>query len=260
LDVVKLAPTHIADLGCGLGAGVLELARRYPLAQTVGFDLSSAMLTSASQRSSVPAQGLFSKFLKSMGAGPAARFRFEQADLASLPLANESVDLLWSNLAFHWLPTPEACLSEMVRVAKPGALLMFSTFGVDTLCEVRNASPSALELMPFRDMHDWGDALVEVGFAEPVMDMERITLSFSKPESMLSDLHRLGGNALRSRLSPRSLSADLIRKLQAIKGSKEQLTLTFEVIYGHAWVPAKKKRRDGLATIEFLPKSPRAGR
>jgi malonyl-CoA O-methyltransferase len=261
LDVVKLAPAQIVDLGCGLGAGVLELSRRYPLAQTVGLDASPAMLAAAKQRSQAPAQGVFSKFLKSMGAGPSARFRFEEADLARLPFAAESVDLLWSNLAFHWLTSPQECLSEMVRVAKPGALLMFSTLGVDTLREVRTAAGAAVDLMPFRDMHDWGDALVAAGFAEPVMDMERITLSFTEPQKVLTDLHRLGGNALRGRrpgLSPRSLRDDLIRKLQFLKGSKRELTLTFEVIYGHAWVPAKKKRRDGLATIEFLPKRPQA--
>jgi malonyl-CoA O-methyltransferase len=170
----------------------------------------------------------------------------------------------------------------LYRVAKPGALLMFSAFGVDTLQEIRPkvgkpkrnlatqpapepAAPASAEAVPidlmrFRDMHDWGDALVEVGFAEPVMDMERITLSFSEPKNLLKDLHSLGGNALGSRsatLSPSSLQLDLIRKLMEKTSQGPQLTLTFEVVYGHAWVPAKKKRADGLATIDFLPKKPK---
>jgi malonyl-CoA O-methyltransferase len=279
LDVVKIAPTKILDLGCGLGAGVAELARRFPQAETLGLDLSPRMIEAARKTVLPSAEGLFSRFMKSMGAGPSSRISFEMADLAQLPSANESVDLLWSNLVFHWLGTPEPALLDLYRVAKPGALLMFSAFGVDTLKEIRpdnrrfgrnfaqkpgdraQAPPESIptDLMRFRDMHDWGDALVEVGFAEPVMDMERITLSFAEPKNLLKDLHSLGGNALaerRTTLSPRSLCEDLVRKLKENTGNGEQLTLTFEVIYGHAWVPAKKKRRDGLATIDFLPKRP----
>jgi malonyl-CoA O-methyltransferase len=277
LDVVKVAPAKIIDLGCGLGAGVAELARRYPQAETLGLDISAKMIEAA-RKSLIPsAEGLFSRFMKSMGAGKSSRIGFEVADLASLPTANDSVDLLWSNLVFHWLGVPEPALKELYRIAKPGALLMFSAFGVDTLQEIRPKSSKATgkvnpkpaqaaepsteslptDLMQFRDMHDWGDALVEVGFAEPVMDMERITLSFSEPKNLLKDLHNLGGNALAGRrgtLSPRSLSDDLLRKLKQKTANGGQLALTFEVIYGHAWVPAKKRRADGLATIDFLPK------
>jgi malonyl-CoA O-methyltransferase len=279
LDVVKIAPSSIVDIGCGLGAGVVELARRYPQAQTLGLDLSPKMIAAARSKVLPSAEGLFSRFMTSMGVGLASRIRFEAADLAQLSAANESVDLLWSNLVLHWLGVPEPSLRELYRVAKPGALLMFSTFGVDTLKEIRpsvrkilgapgikteseteilskSASP---DLMRFRDMHDWGDALVEVGFAEPVMDMERITLSFSDPKNLLIDLHRLGGNASRARLStlsPSSLSSDLIRKLIEKNEAGEQLALTFEIVYGHAWVPLKKKRSDGLATVDFLPKRP----
>ncbi len=279
LDVVKIAPARILDLGCGLGAGVSELSRRYPQAETLGLDFSPNMIEAAKKKVLPSADGLFFRFMKSMGAGQAKRISFEVADLAQLPSANESVDLLWSNLVFHWLGIPEPALLDLYRVAKPGALLMFSAFGVDTLKEIRPESRRfrgqiaqkpddvaqsppetiATDLMRFRDMHDWGDALVEVGFAEPVMDMERITLSFSEPRNLLKDLHGLGGNALagrRSTFSPRSLSEDLLRKLTEKAAKGEQLTLTFEVIYGHAWVPAKKKRKDGLATIDFLPKRP----
>ena len=279
LDVVKIEPAKILDLGCGLGAGVAALSRRYPQAETLGLDLSPKMIEAAKKKVLPSAEGLFSRFMKSMGAGQSSRVSFEVADLAQLPCGNESADLLWSNLVFHWLGVPEPTLLELYRVARPGALLMFSAFGVDTLKEIRpvstrlkgkfahksgdaaQAPPESIptDLMRFRDMHDWGDALVEVGFAEPVMDMERITLSFSEPQNLLRDLHSLGGNALARRspsLSPRSLPSDLTRKLKDLCAIGEKLTLTIEVIFGHAWVPLKKKRKDGLATIEFLPKRP----
>lgn len=276
LDVVKIAPSKILDLGCGLGAGVIELSRRYPQAEILGLDLSPGMVEAAKKSALPSTEGLFSRFMKSMGASQGRRLNFDVADLAKLPSDNESVELLWSNLVFHWLGVPEPALLELYRVAKPGALLMFSAFGVDTLQEIRPASgkrsimPPAsaaaspplavaapIDLMRFRDMHDWGDALVEVGFAEPVMDMERITLSFADPKNLLKDLHQLGGNALggrRTALSPKSLCADLLLKLESKMDHGEPFKVTFEVIYGHAWVPQKKKRRDGLATIEFLPK------
>jgi malonyl-CoA O-methyltransferase len=259
LDVVKIVPAKILDLGCGLGAGVAELARRYPQAETVGLDFAPKMIDAAKRRVLPTTQGLFSRFMKSMGAAASSRISFEEADLANLPTENESVDLLWSNLVLHWLGVPEPALLELYRVAKPGALLMFSVFGVDTFKEIRPPKSGPVDLMRFRDMHDWGDALVEVGFAEPVMDMERITLSYAEPKKLLKDLHQLGGNALgerRSTLSPRSLSSDLLHKLSSGSVHGQPFTLTIEVIYGHAWVPPKKRRKDGLATIEFLPKRP----
>ena len=265
LEVVKIEPAQILDLGCGIGAGVAALGRRYPRAQVLGVDLSPKMISAAARKVLPSPGGLFSRFLNSVGAGVPSKLSFQVADLAQLPLPDQSVDLLCSNLAFHWLIQPEAALKDMYRVAKPGALLMFSAFGVDTLKELRPANaprnhPAPGGLMPFRDMHDWGDALVEVGFSEPVMDMERITLSFAKPESLLKDLHFLAGNALRSRfptLSPRSLKSDLLVQLINKQAEGRELTLTFEVFYGHAWVAAKKRRTDGLPTIDFLPKPPR---
>lgn len=279
LDVVKIAPVRILDLGCGLGAGVAELARRYPQAETMGLDLSPKMIEAAKTKVLPSTGGSLSRLMKSLGVGPPGRISFEVANPAHIPSASESVDLIWSNLVFHWLGSPEPTLSELYRIAKPGALLMFSAFGVDTLKEIRPDSRSfrgniaqkpgdfalkppesnPTDLMRFRDMHDWGDALVEMGFAEPVMDMERITLSFSDPKNLLKDLHSLGGNALggrRQTLSRRSLFADLVQKVTEKTVVGQQLTLTFEVIYGHAWVPARKKRSDGLATIDFLPKRP----
>ena len=260
LDVVKLQPAAILDLGCGLGAGVMALGRRYPKAAIEGIDVSERMIGRARKSVTAPSDGVFSRFLKSLGAGQPPLLTFRQADLEHLPAANDSTDLLWSNLALHWLARPEVALAEMYRVARPGSLLMFSAFGVDTLRELRpyrQAMAAAVDVMPFRDMHDWGDALVETGFAEPVMDMERIQLTYADPERLLADVRLLGGNALRARrkgLSARSLKADLVRALERQQDEAGQLTLTFEIAYGHAWVPERKKRSDGLATIEFLPR------
>lgn len=264
LDAVRLAPQCIVDLGCGLGAGVAALQKRYPQAEVTGLDHSPAMLARARERLAPPARGLFAGLLASLGAGSSPRQHFIEADIAAPPLPRDSVDLLWSNLSLHWLARPDEALAALMRIARPGALLMFSVFGVDTLRQLRAPREGkAGTLMGFCDMHDWGDALVNAGFAEPVMDMERIDLSFGRVPDLLRDLHRLGGNALRSRapgLRGRGFRDALQARLQATQGDGAALSLSFEIVFGHAWVPARKRREDGLSPIEFLPARPRKGK
>lgn len=129
-------------------------------------------------------------------AAGAAAASFVAADAARLPLRDSSVDLLWSNLAWHWFGDPVGAAGEFHRVMRPDGLLMFSSFGVDTLRELRRIGA---ELPDFPDMHDIGDLLGSVGFAAPVMDTERLTVTWSDPDSLLRDLRGLGGNALRAR-------------------------------------------------------------
>ncbi len=118
------------------------------------------------------------------------------ADAHALPLADASVDLIWSNLALHWFAAPERAVGEWYRVARPGGLAHFSFFGVDTLAELRALGA---RMMAFHDLHDIGDLLAAAGFADPVMDSERLTLTWAGPQALLGDLHALGGNALRGR-------------------------------------------------------------
>ena len=151
--------------------------------------------------------------------------------------------MLWANMALHMAPDPQALIAQWHRSLLPHGFLMFSCLGPDTLRELR-ALYATLGWPPashaFTDMHDWGDMLVHAGFAEPVMDMERITLTFSTPERLLAELRELGRNLHPQRfagLRGRAWRAQLLAQLGQLAqtDSEGQLRLTFEIVYGHAF-------------------------
>ena len=163
------------------------------------------------------------------------------ADAAGLPVAPSSVDLIWSNLAWHWFVDPKAVLAEWYRAIRPDGLLMFSAFGVDTLRELRAAGA---RLPAFPDMHDIGDALGAAGFADPVMDSERLTITWSDAEVLIEEIRALGGNALRGRGAGLRSRADRLRwaaAVEALRGADGRIALSFELVYGHAWCPPRKR-------------------
>ncbi len=168
-----------------------------------------------------------------------------------------SVDMLWANMALHEAVDPQALLAEWHRALKVGGFLMFSCLGPDTARELREVyarlgwPPAGHELT---DMHDWGDMLVQTGFAEPVMDMERITLSYETPARLLQELAELGRNfhparfpALRGRAWKARLEQALARHL--VQGDDGRLSLTFEVIYGHALKAPPKIKVSALSAV-----------
>ena len=160
LDLVRLAPLRVTDLGCGIGRSTAALKRRYPKARVTGVDFAPAMLQQGRKYSS-----LFHPL------------KWCCADISRLPMADASVDLLFSNLAVQWCNDAASMFAGFRRVLKPGGLLLFTTFGPDTLTELRQswaAVDGRAHVNDFLDMHDIGDALVHAGFAEPVMDAERI--------------------------------------------------------------------------------------
>jgi len=153
------------------------------------------------------------------------------------------VQMLWANMALHMAADPQALIAQWLQMLEPGGLLMFSCLGPDTVRELR-ALYAAQGWPPashaFTDMHDWGDMLVHAGFSEPVMDMERITLTFATPERLLLELRELGRNLHPQRfagLRGRSWHAQLLAQLaeQASIDADGQLRLTFEIVYGHAF-------------------------
>ena len=157
--------------------------------------------------------------------------------------------MLWANMCLHMAAQPQELIAQWHRALAVDGFLMFSCLGPDTLRELR-AVYRALGWAPpaheFTDMHDWGDMLVHAGFAEPVMDMERITLAFDTPERLLAELRELGVNlhparfaGLRGRAWHDRLRTEIA---QHLRGAEGRLTLTFEIIYGHAIKPMPRAR------------------
>jgi len=161
----------------------------------------------------------------------------------------QPVDMLWANMALHMAADPQALIARWHQLLGTDGFLMFSCFGPDTLRELRQLYAAVGWTAPaheFTDMHDWGDMLVEAGFAEPVMDMERITLTFSSPAHLLTELRGLGRNlhpqrfaGLRGRQWHAELQAHMNQRL-ADPTQSGRLRLSFEVIYGHAFKPAPR--------------------
>jgi len=168
-----------------------------------------------------------------------------------------SVDMLWANMALHEADDPQALLTQWHSALKVGGFVMFSCLGPDTAIELRALYqqlgwPAAGH--DLTDMHDWGDMLVQAGFAEPVMDMERITLTYETPDRLLQELRELGRNfhparfaGLRGRQWRARLERELVQHLKT--GSDGRLSLTFEVIYGHALKPQPRIKVSAMSTV-----------
>ncbi len=232
LDLVRLSPALVLDVGAGTGAACAELKLRYRKARVVALDVATGMLREARRR-----QTLFRRFDRVCG------------DAARLPLRTASVDLLFSNLVLHWCNDPEEAFREFRRVLRPGGLLSFTSFGPDTLRELRQAWTAAddrTHVSRFIDMHDLGDAMVRAGLAEPVLDVDRYVLGYPEVHDLMRELKAMGArNATAGR--PRSLTGQgsLRRMTLAYEDLRRDgvLPATFEVVYGQAWGPTGERRQ-----------------
>ena len=249
LDYIKLQPVRVLDLGSGTGYATRKLRQRYPQADIVSLDLAPEMLRFA--RAQLPATPILARLL-----GRSKRQNWLCANAESLPLANESIDLVLSSLMLQWCD-PEAVAREVSRVLKPNGLFMFTTFGPDTLKELR-ASFRQLDDAPhvneFVDMHDIGDILVHAGFADPVMDQETVTLTYADLKSMLRELKGIGAHNVLPGRAQGLMGRQRWQRLQdayEIFRRDGRLPATYEVVYGHAWKPefSKRKTIDGEQAI-----------
>lgn len=259
LSLVKIVPRQVLDAGCGAGADLGLLQKTYPAAQILGLDGAGAMARAA--RGPVAQGGALNQLLTRLMPAKAG-VDVLCGDYGNLPFGPNSLDLLWSNLALHWHPLPDRVFAEWRRVLRVEGLLMFSCFGPDTFTEVR-AAFAALDAyphtLPFVDMHDFGDQLVAAGFSTPVMDMERITVTYDTPQALLADVRALGGNPLESRrrgLIGRAAWQRLLDAFEAQRRPDGKLGLTFEVIYGHAFRPAPRTTASGESIVRFQPRKP----
>ncbi len=260
LELIKVAPSLVLDAGCGDGADLPVLRQRFGGARLLGIDASAAMLEAA-RASQTAAQSsmnrLLQRWLPKSAAGAGIGAELACADFARLPLAAGSADLVWSNLALHWHPQPHRVFAEWRRVLRTDGLLMFSCFGPDTFKELRGAWAAAGQhprVLPFVDMHDFGDMLIDAGFATPVMDMETITVTYANAQKLLQDMRAWGGNPLATRsrgLLGRAAFRRMLESLEAGRRDDGTLPLTFEIVYGHAFCPTPRTTSSGEAIIRF---------
>jgi len=266
LDYVKTAPALILDAGCGTGEAVGEFFARYQQARVVALDIALPMVQAARERTRAAGsllQRLLSGKLAAWTRHDNVSPRFLCGDVNALPFRGVAFDLIWSNLVLQWVNDVPRVLAEMRRVLKVGGLVSFTTLGPDTLKEVRTAFAQAdgfTHTNRFLDMHDVGDMLVQAGFADPVMDMELITLTYADAASLMRELQQLGAtNATRGRprgLMGRNRWRRATAKLEALRRDG-RIPATFEVIYGHAWKGMPKHTADGHPIVNISRPTPR---
>jgi len=250
LDYIKHSPAAVLDAGTGTGNVIAALRARYPHAALYALDIALAMVRRVS--SAVP----WWQRVRRRGVLPVC------GDIEQLPLRSAAVGMVWSNLALQWVNDPPRAFAEFRRVLAPGGLLMFSTFGPDTLKELRAAYAGAdryTHVNRFVDMHDLGDMLMHAGFAAPVMDMEYMTLTYPEVRALMHDLKAIGAHNVtagrRRGMTARATLAQVERNYEASRRDG-RLPATFEVVYGHAWAPLPRSTADGktIIPIKTIPR------
>ncbi len=208
LEWIKLNPKQIIDVGCGIGADTQALALHYPEAAVYGIDQQQAFLE--------------------YGKSQKSRTSWLAADCCNLPFRSQSVDLIFANLLLPWIKNPALVLREWRRILRPEGLIFFSCLGPDTFKEWQLVGNTAL-LPQLIDMHHIGDALLEAGFSDPVLEVENLTFTYRSKEQCQQELEKSG-------IWPEEESIDA----QLLAVHETRFPVTFEVIYAHAFCPAVK--------------------
>lgn len=236
LQWLEVQPRRILDLGCGTGEPAGHLIKAFRGTQLVALDISPAMLKYARRRG---------HWLK--------RPRPVCADFTQLPLASASVDLVFSSLAMQWCGQPLKMFTEIRRVLRPDGVLLFSSFGPDTLKELRaswQAADEKIHVHPFMDMHDVGDCAVQAGLQEPVLEREEIVLTYEDVRGVMRDLRNIGAaNVFKGRSRSLTGKNTFRRFEQAYECWRQsgRLPATYEVVYGTAW--SGRTTEAGMARI-----------
>jgi malonyl-CoA O-methyltransferase len=245
LDYVKLDPSAVLDLGCGTGYISEKLMRRYTKAQIFATDIALSMLHKTAEKG-----GWFRK----------PHILCSEAEC--LPFGDDSFDLVMSNLMLQWCDDLPHVFTGVNRILKPDSLFSFASFGPDTLKELRESwqyVDNHPHTNPFADMHDVGDALMQAGFQQPVLDMEMITVHYSSLRALMMDLKNIGAsNATLERqrgLTGKQTLKHLEEAYQPFRLSDGSYPLSYEVVYGHAWSSAGIAISDGRTVIPINVKS-----
>ncbi len=244
LSLLRDEPLRVLDVGAGPGRASAEMRKRFPKAEVIALDMALPMLRVAKSR-----------------AGWWRPFRRVCGDARALPIADQSVDLLFSSLCLQWCEDLNPVFAEFRRVLRPGGWLFFSTFGPDTLTELRQ-SFAAVDSDPhvniFIDMHDIGDRLLAAGFRDPMLDVEHYSLRYSDPKILMRELKGIGaGNADAGR--PRGLTgkrklAAMLEAYERFRGDDQRVPASYEVVYAQALAPeASQPRRGDGGDIASVP-------
>lgn len=221
LACIKLdPPQRVVDLGAGTGRCLAALQQHYPQADCIAIDSALSMLQAS-------------------GHAPAIC-----ADVLQLPLASDSVDLVFSNLMWQWLGDPQAGFAEVRRVLKPGGLFVFTSFGPDTLAELRASWAQVddeVHVNQFEDMHNLGDQLLAAGLSQPVVDQLPMTVAYDNALGLMKDLRTIGAGQVPARrtglVTPRMLAQLVDYYQQTYPLADGGVFASYQVIYGHAWAP-----------------------
>ena len=224
LELVKIRPERILDLGSGTGQCIPDLLARYRKSELVALDIALPMLQRARRRG---------HWLR--------RPRCVCADAERLPFADRQFDLVFSNLMLQWCVDLDAVFAELHRVLRPGGLLLFTSFGPDTLRELRlswEQVDNRSHVNTFLDMHDVGDAMLRARFSDPVMDVERLTVTYPDVWQLMRELKQIGAhNVTLGR--PRGLTgkARMQRLVEQYEQYRQEgvLPASYEIVHGHGW-------------------------
>lgn len=240
LELIRINPQVILDLGSGTGHFTRRLAKRYKKAQVIAVDIAQGMLQQVRKKG-----------------WPWARPVAVQAHMAQLPLPSHSVDLIFSNFSIHWHDDYAQLFQELHRVLKPEGLLMFTTVGPDTLKELRQAWQTVddyTHVNQFTDMHDIGDALLHTHFSDPVMEMEYFCLTYKNAVDLMRELKALGASHIHAARNPHLMGKNRLQQCvsayEPFRNAQGKLPATYEIVYGHAFVPAVSNRAHANAQGE----------
>jgi len=232
LDLVMLEPDVILDLGSGTGVFSRQLQQRYKKKRVLGIDLAWQMGVYANKQK---------KWL--------AKERYVSADGEQLPFADNSVDLVFSNLMLQWIPNPDQLFFELQRILVPGGLLMFSSYGPDTLKEMRQSwiqINDNIDVNQFMDMHDIGDSLTNAAFDGVVLDNETITMTYDSLDLLHEDLQNIGEANIIVDHKENDTKKDwhnFIQAYEQYRNKEGDFLASWEVTYGHAWATEKAPKR-----------------
>ncbi|MDH5434462.1 MAG: malonyl-ACP O-methyltransferase BioC [Gammaproteobacteria bacterium] len=234
LNYMNIKPAKILDVGCATGYCSRELKKTYKKAEVFGVDIAPQMIVEAKQ-----SQGLFKKV------------QYQVADANHLPFEDNQFDIVFSNLLLPWLADLQVTFKEWNRVLRPGGLLMFSTLGVDTLTELKQAWQQVdqnIHVNAFMDMHDVGDQVFNAGFENVVLDRDMITLTYQTLKGLMKDIKSVGAqNHHHNRhkgLTGKNKLQVLEKIYDTMRWESGELPVTCEVVYGHAWKKAGKPQGD----------------